>query len=315
MAPITPRRSTAGYHDGELVVQERAGVRAEARRLVRMLDPADLTGGIEGFLGQRTLAVLTARDRNEALWMSPLTGPAGFLEVTSPTRLSIAAAPGVGDPLSRLPSGQSVGLLAIDLAKRRRFRINGHLVVAGSAGLTVDVEEAYGNCPQFIQQRQLSVPATSQDPPAPADPRPVSAHLHPEDVDAIQRADTFFLGTTHPERGSDASHRGGPPGFVRVEGDRMLWWPDYPGNNMFNSLGNIAVDPEAALLFVDFAIGRTVHVTGRAVLDIAAPGRNGDDGGTGRRIRLQVDATTSGYHRRLRAESVSPYPRNPPVRD
>ena len=84
MAPLTPRRSTAGYHDGELVVQERVGVRAEARRLVRMLDPADLTGGIEGFLGQRTLAVLTARDRDEALWVSPLTGPAGFLEVDEP---------------------------------------------------------------------------------------------------------------------------------------------------------------------------------------------------------------------------------------
>jgi len=52
----------------------------------------------------------------------------------------------------------------------------------------------------------------------------------------IAASDTFFLGTTHPVRGSDASHRGGPAGFVRVDGDQ-LWWPDYPGNNLFNSFG------------------------------------------------------------------------------
>jgi hypothetical protein len=84
---------------------------------------------------------------------------------------------------------------------------------------------------------------------------------------------------------------------------------------MFNSLGNIAVDPVAALLFVDFATGRTLHLTGRSVLDIAAPGGKGDDGGTGRRIQFHVDARTAGHVLRLRAESVNPYPRNPPIRD
>jgi predicted pyridoxine 5'-phosphate oxidase superfamily flavin-nucleotide-binding protein len=315
MASRTPQQSTTGYHEGELLVQQRAGVRVKARRLVRLLDHADLTGGVAGFLDERTLAVLTARDRVGTLWISPLTGPTGFLEVTSPTRLGIAAAPAVGDPLSRLPSGQSVGLVTIDLATRRRLRINGHVVFAGPSGLIVDVEQAYGNCPQFIQQRQLSVPATLQEPLAPTDPRPVSDHLEPADIAQIGEADTFFLGTTHPDRGNDASHRGGPPGFVRVEDERSLWWPDYPGNNMFNSLGNIAVDPVAALLFVDFTTGRTLHLTGRATLDIAAPGRKGDDGGTGRRIRFHVDAGTGGHVQGLRAWSLNPYPLNPPIRD
>ena len=65
----------------------------------------------------------------------------------------------------------------------------------------------------------------------------------------------------HPTRGADASHRGGSPGFVRVAGGR-LWWPDYPGNNMFNSLGNLAVDPAAALMFIDFFSGRTLQLSG-----------------------------------------------------
>ena len=100
----------------------------------------------------------------------------------------------------------------------------------------------------------------------------------------IESADTFFLGTTHPDSGNDASHRGGPPGFVRVTGDG-LWWPDYPGNNMFNSFGNLAVDPTAALLFVDFGTGRTLQLSGTATVDWRAPAE-GDDGATGRRVRF-----------------------------
>jgi predicted pyridoxine 5'-phosphate oxidase superfamily flavin-nucleotide-binding protein len=310
-----PDRSTTGYHQGELLVQQRAGVRAEARRIDRMLDPADLSGGIVGFLGERTLAFLTARDEAGTLWISPLNGRAGFLQVSSPTRLRIATGPAAGDPLAGLPAGQSVGLVTIDLAKRRRFRINGHLADVGRTGLTVDVEQAYGNCPQFIQQRHLSVPATRQEAFTPTGPWPVSDHLEPEDVVQIREADTFFLGTTHPKRGGDASHRGGPSGFVRVEDDRTLWWPDYPGNNMFNSLGNIAVDPVAALLFVDFATGRTLHLTGRADLDIAPPGGAGDDGGTGRRIRFHAAARTTGAVLDLRAEHTNSYAGNPPIRD
>ena len=58
----------------------------------------------------------------------------------------------------------------------------------------------------------------------------------------IGAADTFFIASAHPEGGADASHRGGRPGFVRVTGQRSLAFPDYPGNNMFNTLGNLTAD-------------------------------------------------------------------------
>lgn len=314
MTSRRPHRSAVGYHEGELIVQQRAGLHAEARRLVGMLEQADLSG-VVGFLRERTLAVVTARDQEGTMWISPLHGPLGFLDVTGPTSLRIGAAPTGGDPLSGLPCGQSIGLMTIDLAKRRRFRMNGHLAVAGRTGLVVDVVEAYGNCPQFIQRRHLTEPASRQETCDRADRWRVGDRLAPEDVAQIRKADTFFLGTTHPERGNDASHRGGPPGFVRVEDDRRLWWPDYPGNNMFNSLGNLAVDPVAALLFVDFATGRTLHLTGRAHLDIAAPGRRGDDGGTGRLVEFNVDALRAGHVPPLRGSGAEPWPGNPPIRD
>jgi hypothetical protein len=112
------------------------------------------------------------------------------------------------------------------------------------------------------------------------------------DAALIRSADTFFLGTTNPERGTDASHRGGPPGFVRVAGNQLCW-PDYPGNNLFNSFGNLVADDRAALVFVDFETGRTVQLSGTARLEWVAPGGPGDDAGTGRRVRFVPELAAS----------------------
>ena len=117
--------------------------------------------------------------------------------------------------------------------------------------------------------------------------------LTDEDRALIRAADTFLLGTTHPERGNDASHQGGTPGFVRV-GDGQLWWSDYPGNNMFNSFGNLAVDPAAALLFADFGTGQTLHLSGTASVEWPGPGTAGDDGGTGRRVWFTPQCVVAG---------------------
>lgn len=285
------------FHEGELKVQEQAGVTALAARLEGMLDPPDLDGGAHRLLAERELAVISARDAEGRLWVSPLVGPAGFLDAHA-TELVIGAAPAEGDPLHGLPPGQPLGLLAIDFATRRRMRVNGRLTVVGPDSLGVVVDEAYGNCPQFIQQRHLELV------PAPPSDAPVG--------DLITSADTFFLGTTHSTRGNDASHRGGPPGFVRVDG-QDLWWPDYAGNNMFNSFGNLAVDDTAALLFVDFATGQTVHLTGTARVEQVPVGSPGDDGGTGRRVRFTPSATVVGHALGARARDDLGYPLNPPL--
>ena len=309
--PVEPgRHADAGFHAGELAVQRRAGTREEAERLSPMLDPAELRGGIVAFLADRTFAVITARDADGRLWSSPLTGPAGFLEAVTPTTLSIHARLPEGDPLHGLPAGQQAGLVVVEFATRRRVRVNGTLTTAGGA-LAIDVEQAYGNCPQYIHQRVL----------APGDPgrRDVGdvrrdAHLSPADAELIRGADTFFLGTTNPERGSDTSHRGGAPGFVRVDGGR-LWWPDYPGNNLFNSFGNLAVDPEASLLFFDFDTGRTLQLSGAAEVHWDAAGRPGDDGQTGRRAVFTVQRLVAGHLLPSRQIADHPYPRNPALTD
>jgi len=303
--PETHRLADVGFHAGELAVQQKAGVAAQAARLAPMLAPAELGRGIVRFLADRTFAVLTGRDRAGRLWVTPLTGLPGFLSVTSPTTLELSAAPVAADPLHGLSADQRVGLVVVEFATRRRVRINGTLIQSGRQQLVIDVEQAYGNCPQYIQQRVL----TPEHQVGPADVRHASA-LSPEDIDLIQNADTFFLGTTHPERGSDASHRGGTPGFLRVDGNQ-LWWPDYPGNNMFNSFGNLVVDPETALLFLDFSTGRTLQLTGTAKIEWDEPGRPGDDGHTGRRARFTLKQLVAAHLLTARQSAHTPYSHNP----
>ena len=72
------------------------------------------------------------------------------------------------------------------------------------------------------------------------------------DAGFIEGASFFFLATADREGRPDVSFKGGMPGFVRVAGPSELVFPDYDGNGMFKSLGNIAVNPNVALLFINF---------------------------------------------------------------
>jgi hypothetical protein len=83
----------------------------------------------------------------------------------------------------------------------------------------------------------------------------------------IREADTFFVASSHSDGGVDASHRGGNPGFVQVVNESRLVWPDYSGNMMFQTLGNIAVNPRTGLLFIDFKKGDTLQLTGQASIN------------------------------------------------
>jgi predicted pyridoxine 5'-phosphate oxidase superfamily flavin-nucleotide-binding protein len=275
------------FHEGELAVQQLAGVRAEADRLSGMLAPPHL-GGAARFLGERTFAALTGRDAEGRLWTSPLVGPPGFLDAEA-TTLRVHALPSPGDPLHDLPVGQAVGLIVMDYARRRRIRVNGVLVERGAEGLRVDVEQAFGNCPKYIRPRQLAADAPQADDGAATR----GATLSAAQQELLARTETFFLGTTHPDRGVDTSHRGGPAGFIRVE-DGALWWPDYPGNNMFTSFGNLAVDDTAAVLVPDFGTGTSLLLSGRAAVEWVTAGSAGDDGGTGRRVRFTVQQVAGG---------------------
>jgi len=171
---------------------------------------------------------------------------------------------------SNLAVGAPVGLLGIELDTRRRNRMNGVVAAQDEHGFVVEVRQSFGNCPQYIQAR---APFFVLDPKAkPATPHREEPLLSAPALALLRQADTFFIATaTPPARrngaadGVDVSHRGGKPGFVRVTeegGASVLTVPDFRGNNQFNTLGNIALEPRTGLLLVDFATGDLLALVG-----------------------------------------------------
>ncbi len=105
----------------------------------------------------------------------------------------------------------------------------------------------------------------------------------------VSTADTFFVATAGPDGRTDASHRGGNPGFLRVLGPDRLRWPDYAGNNMFMTLGNLEFDPRAGLLVPDWETGGALLITGEARTDWSDPAAAGLPG-----AERVVDLTVTG---------------------
>jgi len=248
------------YHEGEKALQRRAGVREQARAVGAIVEPTIFPAAAR-FLAEQRILVAASLDAHGRPWASLLTGPPGFARAVDETLLRIAAAPAPGDPLAaNLAARAELGLLAIDLRTRRRVRVNGRAILRDD-GIDLSAAEVYGNCPKYIRPREIA----REDDGAPRDPRIASA-LTPAQRALVARADTFFIASAHHRTGADASHRGGPPGFVTVRPDGGLSFPDFPGNNMFNTLGNLAVDPRVGLLFVDFEKGGVLQITGTASL-------------------------------------------------
>jgi len=266
--------SPSPFHEGEQRIQSALGVRHEmeewGRKVVRGALPAEHAE----FYRQLPFLVAAGRDTGGRPWATLLAGGRGFVETPDATTLAIGAAPGAGDALAgALGPGADLGLLGIELHTRRRNRVNGRVRRSADQALVVDVDQAFGNCPQHITARGWH-PAK----PAPAPAKPVrSPGLTPAQRCWIERADTFFIASGHrgddesAAYGMDASHRGGPPGFVEIEGENTLVFPDYKGNNHYNTLGNLVIEPRAGMLFVDFTRGSLLQLTGRVEIDWETP--------------------------------------------
>lgn len=88
----------------------------------------------------------------------------------------------------------------------------------------------------------------------------------PEDRAFVESRSMFFMATADAHGHPDCSYKGGLPGFVRVVDDRTLAFPDYDGNGMYRSLGNLVVNPHVALLFLDFETPKRLRVNGTATV-------------------------------------------------
>lgn len=248
------------FHAGERAAQARAGVSVPSGGGIR----AEVVEQHRTFVAALPFAVLGV-DAGRGPAATVIAGPPGFLAVPDPRRVRVGAPPDRDDPTqAELAPGAGVALLGIELATRRRNRVNGTVAAVDREGFDLVVAQSFGNCPKYIHPREV---ARAPHSPGPA---VVLAGLGAEERSRVSSADTFFVATSAGDAGVDVSHRAGPPGFVRLEGD-VLTVPDYPGNRYFNTLGNLLVRPRAALLFVDFEGGGLLEVTGRAEVVWAGP--------------------------------------------
>ncbi len=262
--------SASPFHPGEQRAQQRIGVREKLEKVGRKHIRDYLPDQHREFYAALPFVLLGTVDAQGRPWASLVAGRPGFTTSPHPRRLDIASQPLFGDPLNQtLEPGAEVGLLGMQPETRRRNRITGRIDTIGAEGFSIEVGQSFGNCPKYIQSRAVSV-KPGIDTPQAERPTLVSDRFDAGVRALIERADTLFIATAYldgpdtPARGADISHRGGKPGFVRVEDDKSFVVPDFSGNLHFNTVGNILSNPKAGFLFIDFDSGDLVYMTGYA---------------------------------------------------
>ena len=206
------QKAESPFHPGERAIQEKLGGRDRTERQGRRMIREFLPEQHQAFYRQLSYLLVGTVDEADRPWASILVGTPGFITAPSDRTLRITAQPLYGDPLAQqLTVGNDIGLLGIELHTRRRNRLNGVISRVDEAGFEVQVGQAFGNCPQYIQARQFNLRSFNA-----AAPRPVQTltQLGAVDRRAIAQADTFFITTAYLEpeagaaKGVDVSHRG-----------------------------------------------------------------------------------------------------------
>ena len=91
--------------------------------------------------------------------------------------------------------------------------------------------------------------------------------IAPHDKAFIERMDMFFLATVDAEGHAQCSYKGGEPGFVRVIDEHTLAFPNYDGNGMYLSMGNVAETGQVGMLFIDFERQHRMRLNGEATIE------------------------------------------------
>lgn len=253
------------WHDGEVRLQRSVGVEGRMKEIGPKVIRDHLIDQHREFYPLLPMVVLGAVDAKGDAWATLRAGQPGFLSAVDPYRLRANLVRDSADPAEAgMEDGKEVALLGIDLGTRRRNRLNGTLYRRAD-GFDLTVDESFGNCPKYIQVRDVHFVRE------PAQPTSVPSHIGFTLDDTaralVEQADTFFVASYFEEHGKrrvDVSHRGGQAGFVHVGADGWLMIPDFLGNRFFSTLGNIARNQIAGLTFVDFASGGLLQMTGDA---------------------------------------------------
>jgi predicted pyridoxine 5'-phosphate oxidase superfamily flavin-nucleotide-binding protein len=255
------------FHAGELEVQEKLGVKEKvalyAPRMIRDFMPDQH----REFFEKLPFVILGGLDSKDNVWATMMAGNPGFVNSPDDTHLDINAELFLADPLlDGFRENSKVGFLGIEPATRRRNRMNGRVKANENGQLGLIVEQSYGNCPQYIHKRDIEITRGSED----SLKSVKTGELTAAAKQTIQAADMFFIAsrsrdlTDDPTTGLDVSHRGGLPGFVQIVDDTTIRIPDYSGNRIYNTIGNIISDGRVGLFFIDYEKDALLYISGQA---------------------------------------------------
>jgi len=260
---------TKHFHEGELRLQNQVGSRKQIDVMTEHLMKDFMPDQHREFFEGLEYIFLGTVDKAGLPHSVILTGPPKFANSPKPEMLVVQTGPRANQAgFNNLAIGQPVGVLGLDLSNRRRNRMHGKISALDDTSITITVVQSYGNCPKYISLREIS----ERGLPSISSPASVRDTLSAEDMSLIKASDTFFIasyvqdGSGAPYEGVDINHRGGAPGFVRVDSPAQITVPDYKGNNLFNTFGNLLLNPDAGVLFVDFETGDQLHFHGTASL-------------------------------------------------
>jgi predicted pyridoxine 5'-phosphate oxidase superfamily flavin-nucleotide-binding protein len=257
------------FHSAEIAVQERLGITEKVARYSKGFIRAVMPEQHRKFFSELSFVILGITDHKGYPWPIPMFGQVGFIQTPNDTTLDCAALPELIKTLDlEFITGAKVGMLGIQLSTRRRNRVNGVINLIGNKSFSIGVEQSFGNCPKYIQKRELTCDNNYQSSHTLLHEK-LTPVLEAAAITLIENADTFFISsrTKHfnedKRSGIDASHRGGKPGFIKIE-NNTLSFPDFKGNGFFNTLGNIESDNRVGLFFPDFLTGSAVFISGKA---------------------------------------------------
>jgi ferredoxin-NADP reductase/predicted pyridoxine 5'-phosphate oxidase superfamily flavin-nucleotide-binding protein len=225
--------------------------------------------------------------------------------------------------------GKMLAGLAIDLMTRKRVKIAGKMVAGTVKEVDVEIDgqndksdlptkqkqiqlvtkidQSLGNCPKYLNQYQLQ--------PALVEPKQLSAGstLTNEAEALIAHADMFFM-TTSTSQDMDVNHRGGPPGFVRIISSTSLAYPEYSGNRLYQSLGNLQLNPKIGITIPDYETSDVLYITGTTEIFVGA---DADKLLPGSNLAVKISISEARYVNRglpFRGTRHTPSPYNPRIR-
>lgn len=253
------------FHDGQLAVQRITGETEIAKSRIPMILSSIHPRAIP-FIQHQVLVFPGSEDSKGNIWLSLLVGERGFIKIPSlqEIRLDLSKITSNREDIffKNIESKPTVGLLFHEAARRARYRAWG---IASKEGdqLSFAIRMGYPSCPKHIQRELIEIPKNSK---IASSEYQNGTSLGKPEKDWIRNAHTFFIATQTKKGDIESSHRGGDPGFIEIQENGLLRVPDYLGNSMFSTLGNIYENPKAALLFVDYKKGETLQLSGKAAL-------------------------------------------------